>query len=300
MSQFNSLLVAVDFKKSSQEFSHQACLIARQLGTEVTLLYVMEGQPYNPYYQENTLTPLDDWLEKTRVKLDEVKTMFNSEGIAVNEHIIKEGKPWKLICETAKEINACGIVLGVGDHYFLEDIVGTTADKVTKYAEPPVIVINHESHHEGLKKIMCAVDFSENSNKALENAVVIARDMEAHLDVVHVIHDYYADYYLNPFNPGLCTMDTDTEKEKVSQKVEELLEEKKEKMHAPGVGSKVHVVHGSTGLEITRLVEELNSDLLVVGACGHSAIMKFFLGNVTEKLLRKAPCSIMVIKNHED
>jgi nucleotide-binding universal stress UspA family protein len=297
MSQLNSLLVAVDFKKSSEELCHQACFMARQISAEVTLLYVMEGSPLNPYYQDNITSPLDDWIQKTVIKLDEVKARFNKEGIKVNEHIIKEGVAYKAICKTADEINACGIVLGVGDHYFLEDFIGTTADKVTRMANQPVIIINHESHKDGLKKILCAYDFSENSEKALESAIVIARDMEAHLDVVHVIHDNYADYYMSPFQPSYdVSTNHETEIKSLKAKVRTLIESKIDALHCPGVSFKISIGHGIATSEITRMVKEYNSDLLLIGANGHNAFMKFFLGSVTEKILKRAPCSIMVCK----
>ena len=74
----------------------------------------------------------------------------------------------------------------------------------------------------------------------------------------------------------------------------------KDKMHCPEIVTDIHVAHGSVSTDIINLIEELNSDLLVVGACGHSGVARFFLGNVTEKLLRKVPCSMMIVKNDQE
>jgi nucleotide-binding universal stress UspA family protein len=49
-------------------------------------------------------------------------------------------------------------------------------------------------------------------------------------------------------------------------------------------------------MEIFKFIETNDTDLLSIGSSGHSKVTRFFLGSTAEKILRKAPCSIMTSK----
>ncbi|PAY16117.1 hypothetical protein CKO51_28350 [Rhodopirellula sp. SM50] len=58
----------------------------------------------------------------------------------------------------------------------------------------------------------------------------------------------------------------------------------------------VHTPHGSPGLEIMRLAKTENTDLVVLGAIGHSAIARVLLGSVSEYVATRADCSVLVVR----
>ncbi|MBA7533749.1 putative universal stress protein [subsurface metagenome] len=48
---------------------------------------------------------------------------------------------------------------------------------------------------------------------------------------------------------------------------------------------------------ITRIAEEENIDLIVLGSRGqHSKIKKVFLGTVSTKVAKRAPCNVLIVK----
>lgn len=53
---------------------------------------------------------------------------------------------------------------------------------------------------------------------------------------------------------------------------------------------------GNVAQQILDTIEELGTQLVVVGARGLSGIARFFLGSVSHKLVRYAPCSVLVAK----
>lgn len=58
----------------------------------------------------------------------------------------------------------------------------------------------------------------------------------------------------------------------------------------------VLALEGNAVKTIPAYVEEQQVDLLIVGNSGKSGLQKFFIGSVSKKLLKEAPCSVLVVK----
>lgn len=300
MSQLNSLLVALDFKETSSSVCKEAIVIAKTLKTEITLVHAVEYLPYYPYYPYDSEKVHDDLYHELNEKLDKLKAQFVKEGIVVNEHIIKEGKAYNIICSAADEIQACGIIIGTGDHYLLENLIGSTADKVVRMAKQAVILLNHK--YEGsFEKILCGYDFSENADRALASAIYMAKLFNAHLDIAHIVHEHM---YFSPVAPVIdpttpIYTDHKEEMDKAHETVSKKMKETLDKLDIHGISFETHIRKGDPVIAMSKLIDDLESELLVIGSSGHNALVRFFLGSTTEKLIRKAPCCIMTLKeNH--
>ncbi len=55
-------------------------------------------------------------------------------------------------------------------------------------------------------------------------------------------------------------------------------------------------VVGDPTAEVLRLARELKVELLVVGTHDHAGFERFLLGSIAETLVRKAPCSVYVVR----
>ena len=53
---------------------------------------------------------------------------------------------------------------------------------------------------------------------------------------------------------------------------------------------------GSPGWEILSVAEEFEADLIIVGSQGLSALGRFFLGSISQKVLSEAPCSVRIAR----
>jgi nucleotide-binding universal stress UspA family protein len=299
MARNNSLIVALDFREGSLEICHEAIILAKYLESEVTFVHAVEYMPYYPYYPYNEKKIHEDLILELTQKLDQVKIQFTEEGITVNEHIIEEGNACEIICNTADKINARGIIVGVGEHHILENLIGSTANKIANMSKQPVYLINPKSHTNGVNNIICAYDFSENSDKALTAAIKMANVHNAHLDIVHIVHEHY---YFNPIAPiidpaSAVYVDYINEMKKAEDAVHAKLDHALEELHISGVDNKIHICKGDPVLQIFKKIEELGSQLLVLGASGHSTFIRFMLGSTSEKIIRKSPCSVMTIKD---
>lgn len=63
-----------------------------------------------------------------------------------------------------------------------------------------------------------------------------------------------------------------------------------------GVAVTVKVAVGHAAQEIVRAASEHAADLVVIGHSGHSAMWGRFLGGITERVSRHAPCSVLIVR----
>jgi nucleotide-binding universal stress UspA family protein len=58
----------------------------------------------------------------------------------------------------------------------------------------------------------------------------------------------------------------------------------------------VHVVAGHPVQRVVAFIEVERCDLLVIGFMGHSALYERMIGGTADRLVRLAPCTVMVVK----
>ena len=65
---------------------------------------------------------------------------------------------------------------------------------------------------------------------------------------------------------------------------------------AAGIELEAEVVAGHAAASIVERVKAVRADLLVVGFMGHSALYERIIGGTSDRLVRLAPCPVLVIK----
>ncbi len=151
-----------------------------------------------------------------------------------------------------------------------------------------------------LKKILVCTDFSASARQAVNYAVKLAETNAAKLVVLTVL-------------PDLLLSDEELMMARVSvEKVKQESQEKIAEAHAqlvkqirPAALKKLRpqfiVRDGKPFLEIVRTAKEVKADLIVLASHGQSRIAEMLLGSTTERVVQKAPCSVLVVreKQHE-
>jgi nucleotide-binding universal stress UspA family protein len=145
-----------------------------------------------------------------------------------------------------------------------------------------------------IRNILCPVDFSAFSRRALDHAIAIAHLYESTITVLHVCPSVPALAYAEGVPPLEPTLLTDADRERFTS---ELLQ-----FAACDDTSRVRirpvVREGDTTREILDEAASVKADLLTVGTHGRSGFERLFLGSVTEKLLRKASCPVLTVPCH--
>jgi nucleotide-binding universal stress UspA family protein len=143
-----------------------------------------------------------------------------------------------------------------------------------------------------IRRVVCPVDFSPISKRALDHAAVIARWYEAELAVLHVI----------PFLPTIFGFPAPIDAAAVAAAdadaiIPALTDFVAEAETVVSATQKM-IRSGSPAVEILRYAVETEADLLVLGTHGRTGFERFMVGSVTEKVLRKAPCPVLSVPPH--
>jgi nucleotide-binding universal stress UspA family protein len=143
-----------------------------------------------------------------------------------------------------------------------------------------------------LKKIVCPVDFSESSDRALEQAVALAKMNEAELLILTVVQPMPTvtgeGVIIPELRPAPFQM-TDVAQEHLS------------KLRTSFCGdildrTSIHVAVGVPFVEIVRFSREAEADLIVMGSHGRTGLEHLLIGSVAERVVRKAACSVLVAR----
>ncbi|HZO82473.1 MAG TPA: universal stress protein [Candidatus Binataceae bacterium] len=138
-------------------------------------------------------------------------------------------------------------------------------------------------------KILCPVDFDENSMAALELAVKVAAQNDAPLCLMHVVPFPLAASEIGP----LPTESQPVWERGAQARLEEIAREK-----VPATLRCEVVVRSGQPVEVIVGAEtELGVDLVVMATHGRSrsAVGHFFLGSVAERVVRESLCPVLVV-----
>ncbi len=142
-----------------------------------------------------------------------------------------------------------------------------------------------------LKKILVPTDFSEHSDKAILYGSELARKFGAELHLLHAIE-------VTPLMYGECGyVAPETEAE-----IEDAATRQLEKLMADATRDLTvirKIEHGHPFVETIRYAKENDIGLIVLGTHGRGAIAHMLLGSVAEKVVRKAPCPVLTVRDKE-
>jgi len=138
------------------------------------------------------------------------------------------------------------------------------------------------------KTIVAPTDFSDSSRSALHYALDLVAEGGA-IIVCHVVDDMPLTYgYV-----GLAVPPGDIRTRMAEEAKEELV------AFIPvleGQAVETVVLHGNPAGEIVRIAAERHADLVVMGTHGRTGIQHALLGSVAEKVTRKSPCPVLVVR----
>ena len=155
----NKVLVPIDFSDYSKSALRYAVNFAKSFNAEIILIYVVEPVIYPPDFSMGQIAMPSintEWDDRAK---DELQKLAKNEivGVATVKTIIKTGKPFVEIIETAKEENVDLIIIATHGHSGVEHILfGSTAEKVVRKAPCPVLTLREPlkgfDYKEGMKK----------------------------------------------------------------------------------------------------------------------------------------------------
>ena len=148
-----------------------------------------------------------------------------------------------------------------------------------------------------LEKILCPLDFSENSQEALQYAIhLMSKDDDATLYLVHVVDSRVFDYSGPMYEQEVPLMKVELDQSTREQLEKKLLAEVPEEIQNR---VETTILFGVPFLEIIMAARDKNIDLIVIGTHGRTGLAHMIIGSVAEKVVRKAPCPVLSVKSKE-
>jgi len=150
------------------------------------------------------------------------------------------------------------------------------------------------------RHIFIAIDDSETSGKALEEAIAVARVHGAVLEIAHAIDEALVHVF---HSGGVTTKNANELKHVLKSGGESVLASAVEKATTAGVQTRSHLLKGH-GEHVDDLIaaaiKASGADLLVVGSHGRRGVRRLLLGSVAENLVRKVGISVLIVRGQHD
>ncbi len=142
--------------------------------------------------------------------------------------------------------------------------------------------------------ILVAVDLSGASQKILHYAKTLALDLSAKVWLLHVVKPEL----------GFTGFGSDQQSvpDQVAQKYHKEnkeLQTEADKLQNSGIDAASLLVQGAAVEVILDEASKLNIDLIVVGSHGHGAVYHMVIGSVSEGVLHRSSCPVLVVPTHE-
>ena len=192
--------------------------------------------------------------------------------------------------------NAETLVLGSGG-YSHEDghHVGALASRCIRKAPVEVLLVRNYQDHP-FEDIVACVDFSENSNRAVHRAAVLASQDQARLKLIHVYRPpVYTESEMGWLGPAFPITQEESIEDSLTERVSGFAKRIAEQYELKEVSGEVVTSH-SIHRGIWQALKDMEADLVVLRTRGRTGFKSLLLGTTAEGLINHTPCSALTIK----
>lgn len=276
------ILCAMDLTQRSEFAVQRALLIAQRIEAELLLLHVVD--------EAKDVRTIRRRTHRAKVVLDWRARDLEKTGCKVRVSVIV-GKRQRAIARYAQEWGADLIVLGGYRDRFSDALLGTTAERVMRQAQRPILVVNAVPIGQ-YADVLMATDLSE----AFTRVVRLTEDLGvlegARVSVVHA------------FEPAVNAMPyaTDNTESHAEQYMQYMRRSTDDTLAAQ---------FGAAGLDLSQfsifkrdaaplraiddVSQRIESDLVVVGASRFPALKRTLVGSVSSEVVRNLQCDVLVV-----
>lgn len=201
------------------------------------------------------------------------------------------GVPWDQIVQVARDDAAIDlIVMGThGRSGLARVLLGSVTEQVIRHAPCSVLAMREPGGVQPFRKVLCPIDFSDDSSHALERAAEITAPGGAGITLLHVLEPASTFSNLPMAENSLRAMDR-----LATQELARLASNLEKKISGP-VNTQIRI--GRPGVETLAVLDaDPTFDLVVMGSHGKTGIKRVLLGSVAEKVLRHAACPVLVVR----
>ncbi len=292
-----TILLPLDLSDLSLEAIPEAIELAGRFDAVLELLHVVEEDPllqaYGPV--EGFTTDFEGQFEKANrfatTKLTELAESIEADHGLSTRVIVVRGRATSEIVRVAGIAGDKLIVLNThGRSGFETALIGSVTERIVRFSPCPVWV-SRGTALEGVRTVLCAVDFAETSLEIISQALAVAETWGASIRFVYVFEDSWVSSVArtvlfplkNPDHIDGHSMD----------EVRALLEAEVAKRVPSLTKDQILIRQGHTVKTICEMSE--HEDLVVLGTHRRVGLDRVIHGSVAERVIRAAKCSALIV-----
>jgi len=277
MVRIQNVLCPVDLSAISERALRHAAALAAWYEARLTVLFVRTG-----FRVESTAR-------------DVAAFIHSAIGAHPAQLRMTDGDVVSEIVRLATGLPADLLVMGThGISGFKQLLLGSVTERVWREAPCPVVTVPprvapRSPDAVSLATVICAVDFSPSSTRAVAYATSIAKRASGRLILFHALE--WLDDEVEAPSSGVDTKELPTSEDDARQGLEELLT-----ADARASDPELVVSHGSPAGEILRLVRESGAGLIVLGVHGRNVLDRTLFGSTAQRVVRESPCPVLTVR----
>lgn len=296
---FTHILCPIDFSDTSARALAWAAALARWYEARLTVLHVapaFEGPVGAHRSAEEGQPPLPGSRAAVEARIRAAVEQAGDPGPNVRA-LALEGRPSALIVDIASGMKADLIVMGThGLGGFDRLVLGSVTEKVVRTARCPVLTVPPGAAADTsaavvFARILCPIDESPASLKALEYALDLGRQAGGRVTVLSVLEHW------DPNEPGEHS-DPD-----VVRRRRQAVERAQQRLVVRLAGEpetwcalEPIVAVNRAYKEILERARATDAQLIVMGAQGHGPLELMLYGSTTQHVVRAAACPVLTVR----
>jgi nucleotide-binding universal stress UspA family protein len=300
-----NILVPIDFSKMSIGAIKTARQLARRFHATIHIAHVRRvdyatafSAPSPPIAPFPLMTYEQDAEKRV---LQELTGLACEHGIlSASCHVVGGGPAFDEICRVAQKIPADLIVMPTHGRTGLKHVfLGSTAERVVRHSPCPVLVVRERRRQSKtgprltVKRILVPVDFSECSQEGLQYAIGFANQFGAKIVLLHAT---YLGYIYS--SEGTALYDVRGLQNAARENAERQMQKFVRAAKFGRVKYETAFSDGSPALDICAFAKQHDVDLIVSSTHGLTGFEHVLIGSIAEKVVRRAPCSVLVVPSH--
>ncbi len=295
--EIKKILAAVDLGGDTEKILAYSVWLARHFTpASIHLLHVIEYSATPPAY---VIPYIQQEKERDEAELAGLSEMIGRHGVP-SGHTIAVGHLTESFTTAVRDLGSDILVTGFRSHM----VRPSSSERLIKSLTVPLFVVRGEKAESARvgevspRRVICAIDFSENALRALEFAKSLIRCDEnadpaapRELTVLHVVGTREIESSLRGWKDAGDDRRTHYGKDLVREAEGQVADLLKGCPFAEGI-----VRSGVAHKVIGELCGERDADLIVMGARGLSYIGGILLGSVSEAVLKSSPCPVVIVR----
>jgi len=286
MAEIHTILFASDLSSESDRAFEHARFLAERFRARLTIYHALEMP--RSQWADATDDHRARWVNAARAELSRRATGLTVapeivvQGGIMGGHVLVDLALLEMIHKTRPDLT---VMATRGRKGFSSFFLGSVTQQVVQHAGRPVLCVRKAEHGGTLpyRRLLVPTDLSPASRRAFPLAALMARSFEAKVAALHVCPPPPLAILTSVPGAGSPPVPTD--------------EDVRRFLHPELQGLPVEpsvYVTGAPWYRIVQMAEEDRTDLIVMSTQGNDSIRDGIIGSNTERVLRHAPCSVLV------